>query len=283
MNLRVRRNAAARLILIMTAAYLLPFIALTHAQAAAVACANSPYTCNGTGGGTFRAYGGQYTQSGQSYRGIKGNFAVGGTTLTDPTYDGFANWLGLDDLSPSYGGLSIEWAQGGVANGFWNGNSSAWGWYSETNTYCQGHVWTSAGSYTNGNTYQLEMENINSGATYDCGTGGAHYFNATTVYLAGSSSQTAYFSRTGSVFRVDANVEFYPGTYYEPLGGNSCFGGYSPSGGCLYQSGYELQREDSGGWSDWSTTNTNSEDGQGYHHAVISGHANNVIRVYGDY
>lgn len=160
----------------------------------------------------------------------------------------------MEDFSPSYGSIATEWAQGGITNGMWNSGSSSWEWFTETISWCDGYLNTDNGGYTSGNTYQIEVENLNGGTSYSCGTGGAHYVHPTTVYLVGSAARTVYWTRTGSAFRVDANLEFYPGNYYEPMGGNLCLGGYNPGSGCLYSAGYEIQREDSNGWSDWSTT-----------------------------
>jgi hypothetical protein len=68
--------------------------------------------------------------------------------------------------------------------------------------------------------------------------------------------------RYGSSFRADANTEYYPGTYYNPLG-RVYFGSGDPTNACL-NSSYTIQQLQGAVWSLWESADTSYRAQYGY-------------------
>lgn len=237
---------------------------LEKADAAATQCTSHVYQCISEGASPFtRGRAGQNSSS-ENRRGAKGTLSASSTTITEPTWNGYAHWYGVTDTTPPAGyGVSIEWMQAGIANGAFNGNggypkNSDYNWYSEVYSWCnQGpggsSLWIGAGGYTPGTSHVIETSQLD--GSYDCGSGGA-----TTVWMArtffnGQLAATGWILTYGSQLRSDVNTEYVPYTWLNPVG-RVCFGSSSPGTTCN-TSATAVQRLVSATWSNWDSTQTN--------------------------
>lgn len=147
----------------------------------------------------------------------------------------------------------------------YNGNAgytenSSYNWYSESNNWCLGYTWTGAGSYTSDNTYLIEVSMPDS--TYDCGSGGVTTLYRGDSYLAGSLAISRWFLTYGSQYRADANTEYYPYSWLNPVS-RVCFGSAGASSSCVTSSN-TVDRLSGATWSNWGSTGTTTLSGNGY-------------------
>lgn len=259
---RPRRQSTTALLVIM--AYLIPLLFVSTVQASATACSSVAFTCISEGGSTL-LYAGN-NSSAYDKRGVRGALSATSTALTNPSGNGFAHWFGIVDHTPPGGyGVSVEWMQAGIANGIFNGNGgytqdSNYHWYSEAISWCNGYSWVGAGSYTPDNTYEIETSMPD--ASYDCGSGGATYVYRSDTYLAGSLAISRWLLTYGSQYRADANTEYRPYDWMNPVG-RVCFGSAGASSSCIYSS-YTVDRLQSATWSNWGSSGTTIVQGNGY-------------------
>jgi len=248
---------------VLLGAYFAPFLLLRDAHASAVSCAASGWTCiTENGNPNTRFYAGQVTD-GENKRGVRGAMAATATTLTNPSSNGFADWYGIVDQTPPMPvGKNWEWMQAGWANGAYNGNggyfaNSDFNWYSELYSWCnqnpQGHaLWYGAGGYTPNTVHKIEVYQLE--GSYDCGSGGSVFVYLVRTFFNGQLAATGWLSTFGSAYRADANVEYLPYDWLNPVG-RVCFGNGSPATSCNSNS-FTVDRLVSATWSTWGSSQT---------------------------
>lgn len=281
---------------LVAAAYLLPFLLLTKALAAATACTADPVVCVNEGASIdTRAYAGQHSGTAQVYRGAKGRLSAASTVVSNPTENGFADWYGITDFSPPAGyGVTFEYAQSGFYNGqfnYWTGQPMTrdFNWYTEYWTYCNGHFFYGHGGYTPGTDHLVDVHQLDE--SYDCGSLGTVAVWGVHSWINGSLASTGWVLKYGSQFRADAMLEYYPYSWLSPVGayavpgsgtehGWVCFGGTQPGNGCL-ASADRVKRLTSATWSDWGSSNTSILGSYGYYRSGQS--TNYQFRAKGAY
>ena len=247
-------------------AYFTPLLLLQSADAAATSCTSSAYQCVSEGAPSHtRAYAGQWS-SAENKRAAKGALAATATTLTQPSENGFGHWYGVVDWTPPPGyGVNVEWTQAGFLNGTFSWlagqpETSNYSWYNEVFSWCNGHYPTGAGSYTPGTTHVGESYQLD--GSYDCGSNGQVTVYMTRTFFNGQVGTTGWILTYGSQLRADANTEYYPVTYLNPVG-RVCFGSGAPTNSCTNSALY-VQRLVSATWSNWSSSDTSLKNGFGY-------------------
>jgi len=217
-------------------AFSVPLLVLDRVQAAATPC----------GANCGNHYAGQVLAAGNGAKGVRGYVAFPSTTLTSPSNDGILHWIGLT-YTGGWGGF--DWLQFGAWNGFGNGGTgtSTYNWYGEFNSWCNGYSVSTYGT-TASSAGRLQVLYY-TGESYDCGSGGA-----VTVYRVLGWSNDSTNSKSvwvrGAYSRADANDELKMYSYFEPLGGNVCFGTTLSGGSCTSSSSANLQLQVVS-WSDW--------------------------------
>lgn len=146
----LRRHSTINVLLLL-GAYLLPFLLVTKAHAAALICTSTSYQCISEGAPLSTLIDVGQWSSAEDKRGIRGAVSIASTTLTDPSNNGFGHFARLKEPTPPFGyGMTEEYLEAGITNGWLSAvygysQNSSYNWYSQSLSWCSGYSAVGAG------------------------------------------------------------------------------------------------------------------------------------------